>query len=164
MLPKKAKELIYDWNQAIRNFSNISKEYIQQESMETELLQVAQMIGCKVIITGERPTELKVQQLLFSAVREALTNAVRHANANELKVFCQKKDYFWHMEITDNGTVPAGQIIESGGLGNLRKKLEQEGAILQIIQEDGVKLIIDIPVLSDEEVLFDDTSVNSGRF
>ena len=150
--PKKAKNLIHDWNQSIRNFSNISEEHSQQGSMETELLQVAQMIGCRILITGERPAERKVQQLFFSAVREALTNAVRHANANELKVSCQKKNHFWHIEITDNGTVPSGQIIESGGLGSLRKRLEQEGAILQILQNDGVKLIVDIPVLSDEEV------------
>ena len=152
LIPEKTKELIRAWEDAIRNLSNISQsQNKEQKSMETELLQVAQMIGCRIEITGQRPEEMYVQQLLFAAIREGLTNAVRHANANKLYVSCQNSNCLWHIEITDNGITPADPINESGGLGSLRKRLEQEGAVLQILQDPGVKLVIDIPVLPDEE-------------
>lgn len=164
--PDKIKELIQAWEEAIRNLSNISQtQNKKQKYMETELLQVAQMIGCRIEITGQRPEEMHVQQLLFAAIREGLTNAVRHANANELYVSCQSSDCLWHIEITDNGTASVGSINESGGLGSLRKRLEQEGAVLQILQDQGVKLVIDIPVLPNEEgEVTDDTCAIGGGF
>ena len=40
-------------------------------------MQVAELIGCKVVFLGEQPKSRKALQLLYAAIREALTNAVR---------------------------------------------------------------------------------------
>ena len=148
--PAQMADILQDWENTIRSLSHIPSDPASSRlSMEAELLQVARMIGCQVELTGQRPEAGRPQQLLFASVREALTNAVRHANATILTVQCQKTEGLYHVEISDNGNSCPGSISESGGLSSLRRQLEQEGAILQIQCRDGVRLLIDIPILPD---------------
>ena len=108
-------------------------------------MQVAELIGCKVIFLGEQPTQRKALQLLYAAIREALTNAVRHADATELTVKIERDKQKYHVEIFDNGSVSVSSITEGNGLSALRQRLEQEGASLKVLCNNSVSLIIDIP-------------------
>ena len=79
-------------------------------------MQVAELIGCKVTFLGEQPKSRKALQLLYAAVREALTNAVRHADATELTVKIKQDKQRYHIEISDNGGVSVSSITEGNGL------------------------------------------------
>ena len=134
------------WENAIRDLSNIPLDEPKQEnSPETELRQVAEMIGCRIVFTGERPTDRSALLLLYAAVREALTNAVRHAGADCLNVLIGRTDTEYHVEISDNGKTEVSTIQEGSGLSNLRKRLEQEGATLKVVCRGGVRLVLDLP-------------------
>ena len=134
------------WNNTIRsleNFAQISAD--AQTSPETELQKAADMVGCHIKYKGERPDGRKAALLFYAAVREALTNAVRHAGAYELTVATQPTALGYHIEISDNGRPAVSPVVEGGGLSNLRKRLEQQGATLEVRCKEGVVLVVKIP-------------------
>lgn len=150
-LAENADVLRENWNSAIHDFSNISTVWtVPDSSLQSELMQVAELIGCKVIFLGEQPTQRKALQLLYAAIREALTNAVRHANATELMAKIEQDEKNYHIEISDNGGVSVSSITEGNGLSALRQRLEQEGASLKVLCDKSVSLIVDIPFNLDE--------------
>ncbi len=141
-LAENADVLRENWNSAIHDFSNISTVWtVPDSSLQSELMQVAELIGCKVIFLGEQPTQRKALQLLYAAVREALTNAVRHADATELTVKIKQDKQRYHS---------VSSITEGNGLSALRQRLEQEGATLKVLCDNSVSLLVDIPFDFDE--------------
>ena len=150
-LAENADVLRENWNGTIRDFSNIPTVWtVPDPSLQSELMQVAELIDCKVVFLGEQPKSRKALQLLYAAVREALTNAVRHANATELTVKIAQNEQSYHIEISDNGGVTVSKITEGNGLSALRQRLEQEGASLKVLCDNGVSLIVDIPFDLDD--------------
>ena len=145
-LAENADTLRKSWNSTIQDFSNISTVWtVPDFSLQSELMQVAELIGCKVVFLGEQPKSRKALQLLYAAIREALTNAVRHANATELMVKIEQGEKSYHIEISDNGSVSVSSITEGNGLSALRQRLEQEGASLEVCCNGSVSLLVDIP-------------------
>ena len=150
-LTENADTLRKSWNSTLHNFTNISTVWtLPDSSLQSELMQVAELIDCKVVFLGEQPKSRKALQLLYAAVREALTNAVRHANATELTVKIAQNEQSYHIEISDNGGVTVSKITEGNGLGALRQRLEQEGASLKVLCDNSASLIVDIPFDLDE--------------
>ena len=137
--------LAKSWDDAIRDLTNIPLEDAAEAPQEAELLQVAGMIGCRIQFSGERPTDRGVLRLLYAAVREALTNAVRHAGADTLTVAIRPTAAGYHAEISSNGRPAAGLVREGDGLRNLRRRLEQEGASMQLVCRGGVVLLLELP-------------------
>lgn len=150
-LAENADVLRENWNSAIHDFSNISTVWtVPDSSLQSELMQVAELIGCKVTFLGEQPKSRKALQLLYAAIREALTNAVRHADATVLTVKIEQDEKSYHIEISDNGGVSVSSITEGNGLSALRQRLEQEGATLKVLCDNSVSLLVDIPFDFDE--------------
>ena len=150
-LAENADVLRESWSSTIRDVSNIPMAWtVPDSSLQSELLQVAELIDCKVTFLGEQPKSRKALQLLYAAVREALTNAVRHADATELTVKIKQDKQRYHIEISDNGGVSVSSITEGNGLSALRQRLEQEGATLKVLCDNSVSLLVDIPFDFDE--------------
>ena len=134
------------WSNAISNLADFPGRPADGDiSPEAELQRAADMIGCSIRFYGERPPERKAALLLYAAVREALTNAVLHAGADQLDVAIEHTEDGYHVEISDNGAAPISDIKEGSGLSNLRKKLEQEGATLWVKRDVGVVLLVELP-------------------
>lgn len=143
---RQAEQIRQAWKKAIRDFSNIPLTSRGQDiSPQAELLAVARMIGCQLHFSGAEPTEKRALHLLYAAVREGLTNAVRHGGADSLKVDVRETAEGWHVEIENNGSLPDVPIREGEGLGSLRRRLEEEGATLSIRCGDRVRLVVEIP-------------------
>jgi signal transduction histidine kinase len=114
-------------------------------SPEAELLKAAEMIGCRIVINGDRPTGRKITLLFYAVVREALINAVMHADADRLDIAINPGERGYHVEISDNGTAAVSAINEGNGLTNLRRRLEQDGATLNVKCVGRVTLIAELP-------------------
>jgi two-component system sensor histidine kinase DevS len=65
-----------------------------------------------------------------AVVREAVSNAVRHAHATELSIDVKVADDLC-IEVLDNGPGISGDITESG-LANLRRRAEESGGFLTV--------------------------------
>ncbi len=120
-----------------------------EPSQNTELLQalieIAESAGVSVEISGEMPEMENIGSLLTSAATEALTNAVRHAEATTLFVeFSESEDYY-SARYTNDGDAPSGEIREGGGLGSLRSKIERFGGEMEIISLPRFILTVKIP-------------------
>lgn len=132
------------WIGAVRDMENAAAPEMRHSPRE-ELVRVAKLIGCQVVFEGPEPQERKAVLLLYAAIREALTNAIRHAGADRLTVCITEDGYKYHVRISDNGKKAVSAIREGSGLSALRQRLEQEMATLNYDFSDGLTLILTIP-------------------
>ncbi len=100
-----------------------------------------------VALTCEsRPPSLKAREetVLALAVREAVTNIVRHAHATRCTMrFATTPDGFASLEVEDDGA--AGIAREGNGLRGMRERVQELGGRFRIEAERGTKLIIELP-------------------
>ena len=134
------------WENVIADMENAAiVTDIKESSPERELIRVADLIGCRVEFIGKQPVERKALLLLYAAIREALTNAVKHAGADKLRVVIDDCKKWYDVEIQNNGRSVTPPIQEGGGLGSLRKRLEQEGAAMNYRCDGALTLVLSIP-------------------
>ena len=76
----------------------------------------------------------------MEAVRECMTNAVRHAGAGAMYVQVTPHS----IVITNNGKPPERPITEGGGLSDLRQKVEQQGGTMTVESAPVFRLQIDL--------------------
>lgn len=142
---KEYRRLLAGWSEAIHKLQDVPLQDSPASSSEEELHKVAELIGCSIEFIGSKPGDKRTQLLLYSALREALTNAVRHGGATRLTVEGFLTENGYRAVISNNGRPPEKKITEGGGLGSLRRILEQEGALLDYSCTDGFALELFIP-------------------
>ena len=103
---------------------------------ETDDLEYAKeraaMLGVSVIESGDFPTEKSARKIFSIAVRECVTNCVRHAGGNCVFAFAFSDHEHHRLKITNNGEPPEREITEGGGLSALRKRIEKSGGAMAI--------------------------------
>lgn len=103
------------------------------------------------LTTAIAPVNLSSGQVnvLCLALREAVTNIVRHAHATVCHVALLEKDSTIHFTIEDNGL--GGQIREGNGLRGMRERLQSlAGAVkLTVSANRGTSLQIMMPLASE---------------
>ena len=102
------------------------------------LVEAAEAIGVKVMLTGKLPTQSEARELAVAIVHECLNNAVRHGGAHTLLVSCVMADGAVELEVSNDGTPPTAPVVESGGLSNIRAAVERLGGTLTICWEPRV--------------------------
>lgn len=96
------------------------------------LLKAAEAIGVKIRCSGSLPKDEETRQAITAALHECLTNTVKHAGGDTLFVHINETDEEITAKITNNGKAPQEEIRETGGLKNLRQKVEGAGGIMTI--------------------------------
>ncbi len=104
------------------------------------LIKVARSAGIEVDITGQMPDLEDANRLFFEAAMEALTNAVRHADAKTLCIQLSENEKNYSVCFTNDGKQPQKQIVEGGGLGSLRQKTERIGGTMELLYQSGFVL------------------------
>ncbi|MGF1463359.1 MAG: sensor histidine kinase [Maricaulaceae bacterium] len=101
--------------------------------------------GVGFTVLGPRPElDARTDMTLGLAVREAVTNIVRHSGANAAHVrFAETVDGV-SVEVSDNGR--GGALVEGSGLKGLRRRLQDLGGRLSVNAEAGVRLTFDLPL------------------
>ncbi len=103
---------------------------------ETDDLEYAKeraaALGVSVITGGDFPTDRAARRIFTLAVRECVTNCVRHAGGNKVFAFSSVEDGNHILKITNNGAPPEGEVIEGGGLSALRRRIEKSGGTMEI--------------------------------
>lgn len=107
--------------------------------------KAAAAAGVKVFVEGDVPEGEETEALAAAAAAEALTNAVRHAGADELYVEFSEMEDSVRAVFRNNGRNPKGKIKEGGGLSSLRLRLEEAGGAMQTEAGPGFALQITIP-------------------
>ena len=92
------------------------------------------------------PLELSPEQesVLALALREAVTNVVRHAEAQRCEVRLMKEAALCRLEIADDGR--GSDAPEGNGLRGMRERLQSVGGSLERLSGQGTRLVIQLPL------------------
>jgi two-component system sensor histidine kinase DesK len=82
--------------------------------------------------------------VLAMALREAVTNVVRHSRATVCRLNLQQSGSWCELEVADNGQ--GGAIEEGNGLSGMRHRVEALGGVLERNGSAGTLLRIRVPV------------------
>jgi two-component system sensor histidine kinase DesK len=96
--------------------------------------------------TSPVPLSPAQESVLALALREAVTNVVRHAEARSCNVSLKRSDSLCTLEVADDGCGLSGP--EGNGLRGMRERLEALGGSLRLLTSNGTRLIIDLPLAS----------------
>ena len=106
------------------------------------LINMYSIIGINVKVFGALPIDEEKGIVFFEIIREAITNAIIHANSKNIKVVITARDNYIEMVITNDGNKPKSVIFENEGIKGMRKKLSNINGSLKVITDDNFKLII----------------------
>ena len=132
------------WKQTL-DLLNKDNESVEGEQLHRQVQERAEILGVKIIYTGEKVWESHISELMDIILLEALSNCVRHAGASELYVKSGSEEQEWIIVITDNGQKTEKNVKEGGGLSGIRKRVEQCGGTLKICAESKFSITVKIP-------------------
>ncbi len=136
-----SRQALSDVRDAIRGYRSkgLAAELAQAKStLETAGLTVQ----CDAATTMQLPA--MQESVLSLAVREAVTNVVRHAQARTCRMRLEQQNGTCRFEIHDDG-LGCGSA-EGSGLRGMRERVEMMGGTMRRSSESGTTLIITLPL------------------
>lgn len=94
----------------------------------TEVNQLAELLGIQLGWQGEQPWTVpdSIREVFIMVAREAIANAVKHAEAKNITIAIHKNDEKLFIEISNDGKLPTGKISLGGGLTNIKRMVEEK--------------------------------------
>lgn len=139
------------WKNAVRLLKH-DTDRIEDNDALARLMTAAGGIGIRIVLDGELPANTAAADLLITAMRECMTNAVRHAGASELYVQLCCNDSTASAVISNNGAVPEGKITEGGGLSSLRARIYKSGGTMTLQSLPEFRLTVSVPLRPEETI------------
>lgn len=121
----------------------------QGRSELDKFLHDAGAIGVNVNLFGEFPGQEELRRVLILAMRECLTNSVRHAGATAIDIAMEKKGGSISVRITNNGRPPENEVVPKGGLRNLYHHILDCGGTMEIQSKPRFMLTVVLPVIKE---------------
>ncbi len=137
-------ELLRLWRHNISVMKNEADPTPESDAL-TLLRAAADAVDVRLVITGELPPDKRRRTVIIEALHECLTNMVRHAGGDELRIALKEGDGCIRADITNNGRAPEAEIREGGGLGDLRRRVELSGGEMEITSLPAFVLHITLP-------------------
>lgn len=86
-----------------------------------------------------------VKYCFIATVKEAMSNVVKHSNADKIEIVLREHPGFYQLFIGDNGMVKKAKTQQDGiGLSNMRERVEMLGGTVNIDSENGFRIMINI--------------------
>ena len=89
------------------------------------LITIHKKNGPDIIIDGKLPQNKEVAKVFFEIIREATTNAIRHAGSSKVFVNIKETLEETYMIITNDGRKPNEFITENQGIKDMRRKVKK---------------------------------------
>lgn len=136
------------FRQAVSTIKN-DNAYPQGRSELDRFLQDAEAIGIKVNLSGELPEQEDLRCVMILAMRECLTNSVRHAGATTLHIAAEKNGDSVSVKITNDGKAPETEVVPKGGLHNLYRHITDCGGTMEIQSKPVFALTVVLPAIKE---------------
>ena len=121
--------------------------YPRGRSELDRFLHDAEAIGIKVNLSGDLPEQEELRHVMILAMRECLTNSVRHAGATTKHITAEKKGDSVSVKITNDGRSPETEVVPKGGLHNLYRHIIDLGGTMEIQSKPSFALTVVLPVI-----------------
>lgn len=114
---------------SFEDFENRMLSYLNKAKLSNE--------NVKIKFNSEITTPLTLTSIkgvnLFRVVQEAINNALKHADTNEINISLKQRGEYIKLEISDNGTGFDITSVEAGnGLENMQKRINEIGGVFEI--------------------------------
>ena len=96
------------------------------------LIKIHKKNGTDIIIDGKLPQNKEAAKVFFEIIREATTNAIRHAGSSKVFVNIKETLEETYMIITNDGRKSNEFITENQGIKDMRRKVEKLGGMFYI--------------------------------
>ena len=118
-------------NNAFEEDKNIKPTY-----KLNNLIKMYNIIGINILFNGKLSYEEDISNVLFEVIREAITNAIIHADSKNISI--DLVNYLDRVEMTiiNDGSKYKGIIHENEGIKGMRRKLSNIGGSLSIDNKD----------------------------
>ena len=127
-------------NDTLGSFIDYSKIYAQNFLKKTKIqlsIEDENVISETTITTEQRRN-------LFLCLKEALNNAYKHSQSNQLKLSFVQKDKEFMMKISDNGIGIDHEKPEGNGLRNMKRRMQEQNGHCEVTTENGTHLFFKI--------------------
>lgn len=127
-------------NDTLGSFIDYSKMYAHNFLKKTKIqLNVEdENIIFETTITTEQ------RRNLFLCLKEALNNAYKHSQSNQLKLSFVQKGKEFMMKISDNGIGINHEKPEGNGLRNMKRRMKEQNGHCEVTTENGTHLFFRI--------------------
>ena len=130
--PKDAKSILFLLDSIYEDFDS----KLSSDEKLKNLVKIYQVIGINIIVKGKLPIDEKIANIFFEIIREAVTNAIIHADSKNIKVIIAQYLDRIEMIITNDGKKPSSIIYENDGIKGMRRKLTLINGSLNISTEN----------------------------
>lgn len=111
----------------------------------TTLLKNAAAVNVDIAHTGVIPAGEHQKHIIMTALRECLTNTVKHAGGHRIFLEIKTEGDIITARITNDGRQPEREVKEAGGLKNTRRIVEAAGGSMTIESTPRFALNINLP-------------------
>ena len=151
-----SREALAEVRQAVQGYRTLG--------LPTELTNAKMALGAAgVELTVEgTPFDLPAthEGVLALALREAVTNVVRHARAGRCTVRLRQAGGEFQLEVQDDGR--GGRIEEGSGLAGLRERIVGLGGSLEVDGTAGMRLLVSLPLTEDALARIEEKAGRAG--
>ncbi|SDH99355.1 two-component system, NarL family, sensor histidine kinase DesK [Chryseobacterium taeanense] len=127
-------------NDTLGNFIDYAKMYAQNFLKKTKILIITESEN----IDEETAVSTEQRRNLFLCLKEALNNAYKHSQSDQIKLSFIQKDKEFMMRISDNGIGINHEEPEGNGLRNMKRRMQEQNGHCEITTENGTHLFFRI--------------------
>ena len=138
------KKLLSMWRKNNRLFEESGPEVWQ--NTYNSAIEDARKLGVRVVTKGELPEEEVLKDINETAIKVHANNTLRHAHGHTVFATSSVEEGKYVIVFENDGEPPKEKIREGGGLGNLRRMVEQAGGELSLSHEPKFVMTIVVPV------------------
>jgi len=111
----------------------------------SEVNQLAELLGIQLKWQGESPEVMPgpIRKVFIMVAREAIANAVKHAEAMEIAIGINRNGEKLSVEISNDGKLPIGEITMGGGLSNIKRMVEEKRGQFKVEVNEQFHMILE---------------------